>query len=219
MPEKLKSSGQQLQSKMNRDVDEFKDELMKPENHDAVQVKDDSRFNIMFEEFKEKKIQNNVDDLTSALYEDIYSDVEKAQDDFQRKVSGSLLDTSEGPKILVVDDEETVRNSIGKILNANGYRIDLASDGDMVYGKTRSYKPDLILMDIDMPGLSGIETTGLLKRKRETRDVPIIMMTAIATEDAVIKSQEAGAENYLAKPFSARDLIRRIEETLLEHTK
>ncbi|MBD3275899.1 MAG: response regulator [Candidatus Marinimicrobia bacterium] len=215
LPEKLRTSAQKMQSRLGSDMDKFRDDLMQPQNNDTVEVKDKSRFNSMFEEFKEKKVQGNVEDLTSTLYEDIYSDVEKAQGDFQMKVSGSLLDTSQGPKILVVDDEETVRTSIGKILSANGYQITLADDGEKAYAAAREKQPDLILMDIDMPGLTGIEATGLLKRKRETEDIPIVMMTAIATEDAVIRSQEAGAENYISKPFSARELIRRIEDTLM----
>ena len=113
--------------------------------------------------------------------------------------------------------EVSESTSIGKILSANGYRISLADDGDKVYASARDTQPDLILMDIDMPGLTGIEATKLLKRKRETKRIPIVMMTAIATEDAVLKSQQAGANNYIAKPFSARDLIRRIEETLLAY--
>jgi len=114
-------------------------------------------------------------------------------------------------KILVADDEEKIRKMICDYLGAVGYETVTAVDGIDAITQTVSENPDLIVLDIMMPGLDGFDST---RRIREKTDVPIIMVTARAEEGDKLMGLDVGADDYIVKPFSLKELAARIRAVL-----
>lgn len=119
--------------------------------------------------------------------------------------------TEEQRKILVVDDEETVRNLLQRILEESGYSIVTASNGYEALERFSQHKVDLVLLDIKMPGLSGFE---VLEQIRKTSNVPVIMLTAVKETTTVRDTLSLGADDYVRKPFNQRELLLRIKAKL-----
>ncbi len=118
--------------------------------------------------------------------------------------------------ILVVDDDPVTRKLIGKFLAQEDFRVETAPDGETCLKEITGISPDLVLLDINMPGLSGIQTCKLLKQERELAEIPVIFVTA-STEDETLKQAfKAGARDYVRKPVNRIELITRIEAAL-EH--
>lgn len=113
--------------------------------------------------------------------------------------------------ILVVDDEPVIRSSVAEALAAGGFRIVEAADGAAALQIARSEKPDLVLLDVMLPGISGVEVCRLL---RADSRVPIILLTARDAEGDKIQGFEAGADDYVTKPFSLRELAARVNAVL-----
>jgi DNA-binding response OmpR family regulator len=114
-------------------------------------------------------------------------------------------------KILVVDDEERMARFIRLNLEHDGFQVVEAYRGQEAMEKLRTTLPDLILLDIMMPDMDGFE---VLKIVREVSDVPVIMLTAKGEEDDKVKGLELGADDYITKPFSPRELVSRIKAVL-----
>jgi len=118
-------------------------------------------------------------------------------------------------KILIVDDKEEVRELVEVTLKSENYRVFQAGNGKEAIGIARQEKPDLIIMDIMMPGkIDGIEATRIIKSDPETRGITVIMLTAKGQNSDKKNGHEAGADDYFVKPFSPLDLIRKVEEIL-----
>ena len=117
-------------------------------------------------------------------------------------------------KILVVEDEAPVREMICFVLRQNGYETIDAADADVAREQLAITSPDLILMDWMLPGISGVELTREVKQNSLTRDIPVIMLTARGEEDDKVRGLECGAEDYVTKPFSPRELTARIKVIL-----
>jgi len=118
-------------------------------------------------------------------------------------------------KILIVDDELEVRELVEVTLRGDTYQIFQARDGQEAVDIARAEKPEIILMDIMMPGnLDGLEATRRIKNDPETKDCKVIMLTAKGQESDREKGLEAGADDYFIKPFSPLELIRKVEEIL-----
>jgi two-component system alkaline phosphatase synthesis response regulator PhoP len=115
------------------------------------------------------------------------------------------------PKILVVDDEPSILNLVTSYLRAEGYTYYTASDGPSGLKAAREFKPDLIVLDIMLPGMDGIEVLSQLRRES---DVYVIMLTAKSEETDKIVGLSVGADDYLTKPFSPRELMARIKAAL-----
>jgi two-component system KDP operon response regulator KdpE len=113
--------------------------------------------------------------------------------------------------ILVVDDEPRMIQFIRMNLELEGYRVIQASNGLEALDKVRDELPDLVIMDVMMPDLDGFETLRIL---RETSDVPVIMLTVKAEEDDIVRGLRLGADDYVTKPFSPRELSSRVEALL-----
>ncbi|MCP8893975.1 response regulator transcription factor [Shinella daejeonensis] len=113
--------------------------------------------------------------------------------------------------LLVVDDDTRIRDLLGRYLADQGFRVTVAGDADEARRKLRGLNFDLIVMDVMMPGESGLSLTKSLK---EIRSVPILMLTALAETNARIEGLEAGADDYLSKPFEPRELVLRINNIL-----
>ncbi len=113
--------------------------------------------------------------------------------------------------VLVVDDEQTVRDTVALRLEQDGHRVITAADGAEALRQFRSEKPDLILLDLMLPELSGIEITRII---RGESDVPILMLTARDSELDKVVGLELGADDYVTKPFSLRELQARVRALL-----
>ena len=117
---------------------------------------------------------------------------------------------SEG-RILVVDNEPQIRRVMRTTLIAAGFEVDDAREGDGALDHLRSPKYDLVLLDINMPGMTGFETCRAI---RAASDVPIIMLTVRSTERDKVEALESGADDYVTKPFSTPELLARIHAIL-----
>ena len=114
-------------------------------------------------------------------------------------------------RILVIDDDTALAEMIGLVLEADGFAVDLCEDGARALEVFRDVRPDLILLDLMLPGLDGIEVCRLI---RAESDVPIIMLTAKSDTPDVVEGLEAGADDYVAKPFKPQELVARIKTRL-----
>src|SRR5512145_971563 len=113
--------------------------------------------------------------------------------------------------ILVIDDEQNILNIVTAYLRAEGYTVHTASDGPGGLRAARMLKPDLLILDIMLPGMDGIE---LLTQLRRESDVYVIMLTAKSEETDKVIGLSVGADDYLTKPFSARELVARVKAAL-----
>lgn len=120
-------------------------------------------------------------------------------------------------KVLIVDDRQEVRELVEVTLRVKEYQIIAATNAKEAVEMVRAEKPDLTLMDINMPGgMDGLEATRILKNDPETKECPIVMLTAKGQKTDIEKGFEAGAEDYFIKPFSPLELIKKVEEILGE---
>lgn len=117
-------------------------------------------------------------------------------------------------RILIVDDEEDVLELVRYHLDKNGYKVDTAASGEEAISEARKKSPDLIILDLMLPGIDGLEVCKKLKSDLKTEPIPIIMLTAKGEEADIVTGLELGAEDYLTKPFSPKILIARIRRIL-----
>ena len=117
-------------------------------------------------------------------------------------------------KILIIDDEKDIIKLISYNLEKEGYRIISALDGERGLEIIFKEKPDLIILDLMLPGLDGLELCKILKRNEETSSIPIIMLTAKGEEADIVIGLELGADDYITKPFSPRVLLARVKAVL-----
>lgn len=118
------------------------------------------------------------------------------------------------PMILVVDDEELIQELIKFNLEKEGYQVITAYDGSEVLGLVEEKRPDLVVLDIMLPAVNGLEVCKQLRLKPEFCDLPIIMLTAKGEEIDKVLGLEIGADDYITKPFSPRELLARIRARL-----
>jgi two-component system alkaline phosphatase synthesis response regulator PhoP len=116
-----------------------------------------------------------------------------------------------GKKVLVVDDDTKTVELVKLYLNRDGYRVLTAYDGNEALRLARENHPDLIVLDLMLPGISGLEVCRIL---RQESDVPIIMLTALTTDDDRLAGLDLGADDYVTKPFSPRELAARVRAVL-----
>lgn len=117
-------------------------------------------------------------------------------------------------EILVVDDEPDIVELVSYNLKKEGFSVSSASDGEEALNKIRKGKFDLVVLDLMLPGIQGIELCRILRKNPETERLPIVMLTAKGEPTDKVLGLEIGADDYLAKPFSPRELIARIKAVL-----
>ena len=117
--------------------------------------------------------------------------------------------------IMVVDDDQDLAEMLGIVLTGAGFEVDLVNSGDQVGAIFQAHKPDLVLLDVMLPGMSGIEVA---KEIRKTSMVPIVMLTAKGDTQDVVLGLEAGADDYMIKPFNPSELVARIKVRLRRST-
>lgn len=121
------------------------------------------------------------------------------------------MKTSSDARVLVVDDEPRVARLVSEVLKALDYGVTAVGDGESALQAVALEPPDLVLLDVLLPHMDGY---AVLRRLREFSDVPVIMLTAKALESDMLRGFEAGADDYLTKPFSARELAARVAAVL-----
>lgn len=121
--------------------------------------------------------------------------------------------------ILVVDDEADLVELVTYNLNKEGFTVDSASDGEAALSKLRKGKYDLVVLDLMLPGIQGIELCRILRNGTNTAGLPVIMLTAKGEEVDKIVGLEMGADDYMTKPFSPRELIARVKAVLRRSTE
>ncbi|MBI2167839.1 MAG: response regulator transcription factor [Candidatus Omnitrophica bacterium] len=117
-------------------------------------------------------------------------------------------------KILIVEDEKDISNLVQLHLQKAGFETLTARDGQEAFRKIQSSKPDLIVLDLMLPEMDGKELTKLLKAREDTKEIPIVMLTAKTEEVDRIVGFELGADDYIPKPFSPRELVLRVKVVL-----
>lgn len=117
-------------------------------------------------------------------------------------------------KILVVDDEKDIGELLVYSLQQEGCEVDVIQDGQQVLGRLRAKTYDLVILDLMLPGISGIEICRQIKKDPELESLPVIMLTAKSTETDKIVGLEMGADDYITKPFSPREVLARVKAVL-----
>ncbi len=117
---------------------------------------------------------------------------------------------SAGQRVLVVDDEPDITGLLAYHLAKAGFRVITAANGSEALKSAREQRPDLVVLDLMLPGLSGYDVLGELRRREDTREVGVIVLTARKDERDRIKGLSLGADDYLAKPFSPQELVLRV---------
>ena len=120
------------------------------------------------------------------------------------------------PLVMVVDDDEDLAEMLSIVLTGAGMEVDLVNRGDQVMDLFNSHTPDLVLLDVMLPGIDGIEVCKII---RESSMVPIVMLTAKGDTQDVVLGLEAGADDYMVKPFKPQELVARINTRLRRSTK
>jgi DNA-binding response OmpR family regulator len=121
------------------------------------------------------------------------------------------VETTRGMRLLIVDDDPEIVSILKRGLLYEGYNVETASDGSEALAKAREKEPDLVILDIMMPGVDGVEVS---KRLRQADDIPILMLTAKGTVPDKIEGLESGADDYMVKPFDFDELLARVRALL-----
>jgi DNA-binding response OmpR family regulator len=114
--------------------------------------------------------------------------------------------------VLIVDDEPSVREVLGSLLSEEGYRTDFAENGHVGYEKARELIPDLIILDVMMPGIDGFEVCRKIRAESPLAQVPIIMITAVSDDRSRLRSIQSGADEFISKPFDFEELLTKVKK-------
>lgn len=120
----------------------------------------------------------------------------------------------QGAKVLVVDDEPNVLRSLVQYLTIEDFQVETANNGQEALEKVQSFAPELILLDVMMPGMDGFEVLDKIKEMAGFENTPVIMLTAKDQSSDVLKGYQSGATSYLVKPFNLDELVETINQTL-----
>jgi DNA-binding response OmpR family regulator len=123
------------------------------------------------------------------------------------------MDNARNPEILLVGDDPTTRNLISHFLRKEEFAVEKVSRGNDALARARSAKPDLLIIDAAVAGMDGVELLMLLRKDPQTRALPVLMLSSLGEEEAVIKALDEGAD-YVVKPFSPRILVAKIKKIL-----
>lgn len=119
-------------------------------------------------------------------------------------------------RVLIVDDESDLREVVDYNLQAAGYEVNHADSGTTALATAQRLLPDAIVLDINLPGLDGLAVCEMLRLLPSTRDIPILMLTALASEQTRELGLQLGADDYMTKPFSPRELVARVSKLVAE---
>ncbi|HVY54552.1 MAG TPA: response regulator [Thermodesulfobacteriota bacterium] len=114
------------------------------------------------------------------------------------------------PKVLLIEDEESLRNLYTKILTTKNYEVESAADGEIALSVLKQFRPDVIVLDIVMPNYSGVEILKILKNDNELKDIPVVMLTALSEMRRITECLDMGAIGYITKDSSVEDIVHRL---------
>lgn len=129
------------------------------------------------------------------------------------------MDSSVGHTILVVEDEPDILSLLNEHFTAEGYMVLTSSTGTDAIVQAKLKHPDIILLDVMMPGMNGFDVCNILRDIPETRETPIIFLTAVSETPRKVMGLRLGATDYVTKPFDLRELTARVEVALRKHTE
>jgi signal transduction histidine kinase/DNA-binding response OmpR family regulator len=130
---------------------------------------------------------------------------------------GSIDEENAGCRVLLADDNADMRDYVCRLLRSRGYKVTAVGDGGAALSEARTAPPDLILSDVMMPELDGFGLLAAIRSTPELQDIPVLLLSARAGEEARVEGIEAGADDYLTKPFNARELLARVASNLTLH--
>jgi DNA-binding response OmpR family regulator len=135
---------------------------------------------------------------------------------YRRLIGGRTLDddmngVGRDPRVLVVEDDDEIAQTLQRSLRLDGYEVRIAGDGEEALDQAAAYNPDLVILDLGLPKLDGIEVA---RRLRAADDVPILMLTARDAVEARVEGLDSGADDYLVKPFERQELLARLRALL-----
>ena len=125
-----------------------------------------------------------------------------------------MSESAQAKKILLVDDESDVTDLLAYNLKSKGFVVEAVNDPNRSVGVARTFMPDLVILDVMMPDLNGIQICRMLRADPKLKQVPVIFLTAKAEEGDRIQGLETGADDYICKPFSTKELILRVQSIL-----
>jgi DNA-binding response OmpR family regulator len=119
-------------------------------------------------------------------------------------------------KVLIVDDEPNIVMPLEFLMRRQGHEVRVAADGDEALEAVAAFAPDLVLLDVMLPGRSGYDVCQTLRERPEWRHIKVVMLTAKGRDVEVAKGRAVGADAYITKPFSSRELVEQVERLLAE---
>jgi len=123
------------------------------------------------------------------------------------------------PTVLVADDDESIRFLLVTLLDEAGYRTILAENGKMAVDLTQQHKPDIVLLDVMMPGMDGFAACRAIKTDQRTADIPVLLLTALAQTPSKVEGLDCGASDYITKPFVTTELLARLRANLVQKNR
>jgi DNA-binding response OmpR family regulator len=114
------------------------------------------------------------------------------------------------PKVLLIEDEESLRKLYTKILNAKNYTVEAAADGEDALSVLKTFRPDVIVLDIVMPHYNGVEFLKILKNDSELKGIPVVMLTALSEMRKITECLDMGAVGYITKDSSVEEIVQRL---------
>ena len=114
------------------------------------------------------------------------------------------------PKVLLIEDEESLRKLYTKILNAKNYTVEAAADGEDALSVLKTFRPDVIVLDIVMPHYSGVEFLKILKNDSEFKSIPVVMLTALSEMRKITECLDMGAVGYITKDSTVEEIVQRL---------
>jgi DNA-binding response OmpR family regulator len=132
---------------------------------------------------------------------------------------GAVSERRRGITVLLVDDEDQLRRVMRDLLEREGYTVYEAADGVQALDETDRRAPDIIVLDLNLPGLDGYDVLAQLRTRPATRQIPVVVLTAKGDEENEVRVFELGADDFLSKPFRARALAARLEAVLARRSR
>jgi DNA-binding response OmpR family regulator len=117
-------------------------------------------------------------------------------------------------RVLIVDDDSDLLALVGFHVVRSGFEVIFAENGDQALEIAARERPDMVLLDIMLPGINGMEVCAKLRKNNRTSDIPVIMLSALARSEQKINALDTGADDYITKPFSPRELMARVKRVL-----
>lgn len=211
---------QHAESEILGALDQFYSRLTAGELRDQIEIRDNTRFQQEFNQLKNEGIKDPLQHVDAAI-EPMRQWAEALQSDLQQQVESTQtlhnLTQQIRPVVLVVDDDEYQHKLLSQILQGENLELVFALSGAEALGWLRRRKPDLILMDINLPGESGVEITRKIKSVERFADIPVIMITGKSEKNTVLDSIKAGAAEFIVKPFDKVSLAKKINKILKEY--